>query len=231
MNLKLEILLLFLGGLIRIIVFAADIYYLIIISYKGTYTYYIAFTSLFAPSIVQFFVYIYLVISDLINHRFSMLKLLVALLFVLGDSLGINYFVFSIILCSNTVTDGDFYIVEVLIKSSALINSLFQSMPQIIVQIYNNHIMRNWTIFNIFSVGATCSSMIYTIFKLSYAVDKVKQYEVAAEVDKGKAPEVDTVNTAASRNSKARAVKCTMMNIIVPTEENNEDDEVYNSNI
>lgn len=152
MNLKLEILLLFLGGLIRIIVFGADIYYLIIVSYKGTYTYYIAFSSLFAPSIVLSSVYVYLVISDLINHHFSMLKLLVALLFVLGDSFGINYFVFSIILCANTVTDGDFYIVEALIKSSALVNSLFQSMPQIIVQIYNNHIMENWTIFNIFSI-------------------------------------------------------------------------------
>ncbi|OMJ90810.1 hypothetical protein SteCoe_6792 [Stentor coeruleus] len=230
MNLKLEILLLFLGGCIRIIILGTDIYYLLFVSYKGTYTYYVAFCSLFAPSLILAFIYIFLAISDLTKHHFSILKLLVALLFVIGDSFGVNYFVFTIILCTNTVTHGDFYIVDVLFKSSALVNSIFQSMPQIIVQIYNNQYMENWTIFTIFSVGATAFSMVYTIFKLGYAVDKVKQYEVAAGAEKNKAPETNSASTVPSKKLKAQPARFSSMNIIVPTDVNDEE-EIYNSNI
>lgn len=226
MNLKLEIRLLFLGGFIRLIVFASDIYYLFSIPYQNTPALYVAFFSLFAPNAILLLICIYLLIIDIYKRRFSISKLLIALLFIIGDSIGLNYFIFTIILCSSDMSNGDFYIIDALFRACSLIDSLFQSMPQIVVQIYNNQIMGNWAIFNIFSIGISVVSLIYTIIKITYAIDKVQQYEKAASG-------ISQVIPSATSSKEFELVsfrKVPSMNIIVQTDEVENDNEVYNSN-
>ena len=99
------------------------------------------------------------------------------LLFVIGDSIGLNYFVFSTVLCCSNLFSGDFYIVDAMFRASSLINSLFQSTPQIVLQIYNNMQYNNWSVLTLTSISLSGLSLLYTIAKLVYAVDKMKQYE------------------------------------------------------
>jgi hypothetical protein len=74
---------------------------------------------------------------------------------------------------------GDFYVIDAMFRSSTLVNSLFQATPQIVIQVYNNQQIKNWNFLTIISIGVAGLSLIYTLTKLAYAIDKVKQYENA----------------------------------------------------
>lgn len=99
-------------------------------------------------------------------------------------------------------------------RSAALVNGLFQSMPQIVYQAYNNQIYNNWKIFPIFSIGISTISLFYTITKLVYAIDKVKQFEKVANIGS------ETQVHSSRSNNKASAA-----DLVVSTD--NQHDEVY----
>ena len=84
-------------------------------------------------------------------------------------------------------------------------------MPQIILQFYNNQFATQWSYFQIFSVGVSTLSLLYTCVKLTYAIDKIKQYETVSNTKKESSPS----------NKK---------NVVVVTDLNQEE-EVYNSNL
>ena len=152
-----------------------------------------------------------MLLCDCFTHRCSRFKFLVGFLFIIGDSVGVNYFVFAIILCSSKLLPGDFFIITALTKASSLVNTLLQSMPQIILQFYNNQFATQWSYFQIFSVGFSTLSLLYTCVKLTYAIDKIKQYETVSNTKKESSPS----------NKK---------NVVVVTDLNQEE-EVYNSNL
>lgn len=178
MKAKLEILLLFLGGIIRLCNLGSDIWYLITQPMKKSLFYKLSIASLAAPSVALMIIYVIILISDCCKGiKFSRLKLILFILFTFGDSIGLNYFVFTFVLMFSDTFVGDFYIIDLLFRSTALINGLFHSIPQICLQSYNNQILSNWNILTMLSVGISGLSLVYTLVKLVYAIDKVQQYE------------------------------------------------------
>lgn len=214
MNLKFEISLLFLGGMIRIIVMGSDIWYLISQSIGSKTLWYIGISSLVAPTVVMIVVYSVILCKECLQKQVSSERLQIILLFVIGDSIGLNYFVFTFILCHSNILSGDFYIVDSMFRSAALVNCLFQSMPQLVYQAYNNQIYGKWEIFPIFSVGISTISLFYTITKLVYAIDKVKQFEKVVNMGS------DTQVHSSRSNNKGSAI-----DLVVSTDNNH--DEVY----
>lgn len=178
MKLKYEILLMFLGGLLRLCDLGSDVWYLMTQNMKKKLFFQISIASLAAPSIVLIIIYIFICISDCCKSKsFSKFKLCLFLLFIFGDSLGLNYFMFTFVfICSETLK-GDFYVIDVLFRSTALINGLFHSIPQICLQVYNNQLSNNWNILTMVSISLSGLSLVYTLVKLVYAIDKVQQYE------------------------------------------------------
>ena len=172
MHIRLEIALLSVGGLIRIADIGSDVWYLLTHNFGSALLRAIFIASLLAPAFVLIALYSFTICADLLKgNSFSCFKLTTALLFILGDSVGLNYFVFSIILCCSNLYLGDFYIVDAMFRASSLINCLFQSTPQIALQIYNNMQFNNWSFLTIASISLSALSMVYTIAKLVYAVD------------------------------------------------------------
>jgi hypothetical protein len=214
MNLKLEIVLLFLGGMIRLIVISTDIWYLIKGPINSGIFWYIGIASLFAPTAIMLMIYSVVLIKECKNHQVTSERFQIIILFVIGDSIGLNYFVFTFILCRSDILSGDFYIIDSMFRSAALINSLFQTMPQIVYQALNNQIYNNWKIFPIFSIGISTISLFYTITKLVYAIDKVKQFEKVSNI--GSETQVQSTRS----NKKASAV-----DLVISTD--NQHDEVY----
>jgi hypothetical protein len=178
MKIKLEISLIALGGIIRIVDIATDLWYFLVQQFDSDLLYYIFLATLAAPSAVLFLIYLFLIVSDFCkNSSFSSFKLFMFLLFILGDSIGLNYFVFAFVMCLSQVSKADYYIIDAMFRASSLINSLFQSIPQIVLQVYNNLMINSWPTFNIICIGVSVLSMIYSCVKLVYAVDKMKQNE------------------------------------------------------
>lgn len=177
MNLKLEVVFMFFGGLIRLVVIIADIWYLLTIDYHSDLFYYFAVASLVAPSFIMMVIYISAMLCDCCSGQFSSFKLYIALLFILGDTIGVNYFIFTVVLCTSKMRSGDFFIVEGIFRAGSMINSVFQSMPQLILQVYNNEKLQHWSLFSIFSVGISALSLVYNCTKLVHAIDKIGQFE------------------------------------------------------
>lgn len=178
MNLKFELLLLFIGGLLRIADIGSVIWYILTQKFDSDLLYYLFLASIIAPSAALLCIYMFLAFSDLCkSQKFSFFKFLIFLLFIIGDSLGITYFIFTGILCCTNFFVGDFYIIDSMFRATCLITSLFRSIPQVIMQIYNNQKFNSWNILTIISIGASFLSFFYTILKLAYSIDKVQQYE------------------------------------------------------
>lgn len=218
MNLKLEIALMFLGGLIRLLAIASNIWYLISQNINSTELRYVAISSLVAPTAIMLVFYSIVLVVECAKKELTSERIWIILLFVVGDSIGLNYFVFTFILCYSNILSGDFYVIDSMFRSAALFNSLFQSMPQIVYQVYNNQLINSWGVFTIFSVGISSVSLVYTITKLVYSIDKVRQFDKVMNL--GGSTEVRTSNS----------VKKSEGAIIISTDNQNED-EVYNQSI
>ena len=176
---KVEILLLLIGGCIRIFNLSSDIWYLVKITYKSTFVKYLSISSLVAPTLILLTFFFLFNIKSVCNKRAPVSRLTIAFLLIIGDSFGLNYFIFSVILCKSSVYSGDFFIIDSLFRITTILNTLIQSMPQLIFQIYNNQITLNWSLFTILSLFFSILPLLYNFFKLLYAVDKIKIFEEA----------------------------------------------------
>ena len=159
-------------------------------------------------------IYLIVLLTDCCKrHSFSCFKLTLFTLFIIGDSIGANYFVFTGILCNSSIYSGDFYIIDGMFRASSLINALFQSTPQIVLQVYNNQQIDNWNLLTIISIGSSTLSLLYTCTKLAYSLDKISQYEIAS------------VNYA-SRDIKINSIATAKKEFIIESQSDNQD-EVY----
>ena len=67
--------------------------------------------------------------------------------------------------------------IEALSRAAGLVEGLFESLPQSIIQGYNNHVSQNWTYFTVVSLAISFCSFLYTFIKLAYALDRMGYYE------------------------------------------------------
>lgn len=184
MNFKRELRLLFIIGATKLITLICCIIYMLLVKYQSLKTENIAYYSFFGPISFQILLYVYLLFSDTKNKRFYLTRFYQVLLFVLGDFFGVNYFVFS--LCFNTtqVKHGDFSLLSAVFWSSLIFNSVFQMIPQIATQTYNNCLLSNWNNFNIFTVCISGFYIILTVVGYRYIIAKEEEYKNAKTIIK-----------------------------------------------
>jgi hypothetical protein len=182
MNLKLEVLLLILGGLLRITSTGSSIWYFLTQDFPERFLYYLCGSFIIAPSVVFVLLTISLVLIDCCKRDFSKIhfKAGLGLMISLGGPLGVPLFVYAFILSTSSHHTGDFYIIEGLSRSTTLVEALFESLPQIAIQVYNNQIRNSWTPFTMASLTLSSLAIVYSFAKLCDAVDKINHYEIAS---------------------------------------------------
>ena len=226
MKLGLETFLMFIGGILRLANIVSNIWYIFTQNFDSDLLYKLFIISLIAPSGVFLLIYTFGLLVDICSQKpLSSFKFFIFFLFFIGDSIGLNYFVFTFVLCGSNMIVGDFYVIDAMFRSSTLVNSLFQATPQIVIQVYNNQQIKNWNFLKIISIGVAGLSLIYTLTKLAYAIDKVKQYENACCI-------TDRKNTGNKINIEITEHQ---KNNMVVTDHNkisnvNFEDEVYDEN-
>ena len=196
MNLKLEIILLLLGGILRILGIGVDIWYFMTQTVNSVLIYYLCGSFIVAPSVIFILLTICLLLRDCCrgNCRNMHFKLGLGLLLAIGGPLGIPLFIYAILLAMNDSNTGDFYIIEGLSRASSLVEAMFQSLPQIGIQFYNNQFNSNWSIIKYCSISVSGLSIVYTCYKLCHALDKIQHYEMASAVIKIEGIDVKTVS-------------------------------------
>ncbi|OMJ92568.1 hypothetical protein SteCoe_4706 [Stentor coeruleus] len=193
MNLKLEIMLLILGGVIKIVSVSVNLWYFLTQKFAKEYIMLLCGTFLIAPSAVLLLLTIALSLVDVFKGKFGKVhfKLGLGLMITIGGPIGIPMFVYAGILAYSETHTGDFYIIEAISRSTSLVEALFGSLPQIAIQFYNNVQLQSWETLQILSITISVVSLIYTGYKLCFAVDKIQQYEMASAKIKPESPVAD----------------------------------------
>ena len=65
--------------------------------------------------------------------------------------------------------------VEVFIRFSGLVEGLFESMPQLIIQTYNNWALNNWNVFTVASLVLSIVGFFFGLYKLVKAMDESRE--------------------------------------------------------
>ncbi|OMJ95846.1 hypothetical protein SteCoe_564 [Stentor coeruleus] len=194
MNLKLEIMFLIFGGVMRIICVGVNLWYFLTQKFAKDYIMKLCGVFLIAPSAVFLSLTIILSLIDLFKGNFGKLhfKLGLGLMITIGGPIGLPMFVYAGILAFNETNKGDFYIIEAISRSTSLVEALFESLPQIAIQFYNNATLQTWAILQILSIVFSVLNIAYTGYKLCFAVDKMQQYEYATAKVKPESPVADS---------------------------------------
>ena len=211
MNLKFEISLLVFGGLLRVLCVGWNCYYCYNTESTIENFRYICYSFVAAPSGIFLLITFISIIVDLAKCRFSkiLLKLGVGFLIAIGGPLGIPLFVYAVILAMNDSHTGDFHIIDVIVRVTSLIESVFESLPQIALQVYNNNKMQLWREeLKLVSIILSVLGIAYTVYKLCFSLDKVQQYESAVSLKIRPSISDDKVTTSrkSNRNSELQNV-------------------------
>lgn len=186
MNLKFEISLLIFGGILRLLGVGWNVWYYFNADFSEKAIEYACGAFLIAPSAVFLIITITSALSDCFRCKFSKThyKIIFGLLLTVGGPIGAPLFVYAGILAlSNSATTGDFHIIEAISKVTSLIESLFESLPQIALQVYNNMQTNSWQEpLKIIPIIVSLLGISYTIYKICNSVDKIRQYENASTI-------------------------------------------------
>lgn len=194
MNLKFEIMLLIFGGIIRIVSVGVNLWYFLTQKFAQDYIMLLCGAFLIAPSAVFLLLTIVLSLVDVFKGNFGKVhfKLGLGLMITIGGPIGLPMFVYAGILAYSETHTGDFYIIEAISRSTSLVEALFESLPQIAIQFYNNAQLQTWETLQILSIVISVVSLFYTGYKLCFAVDKMQQYEIASARIKPESPVADS---------------------------------------
>ena len=111
------------------------------------------------------------------------MKLALGLLITLGGPIGAPLFVYAVLLAFNKSKTGDFHIIEGISKGTSLVEALFESLPQIVIQTMNNTENSTWMEpITIIPIGISSVCILWTLYKLCSAIDKVQQFETASSM-------------------------------------------------
>lgn len=195
MNLKLEVLFILLGAILRIVSTGTSIWYYLTQEFALDILHTLCWVFIIAPSSVFLTLTMFVVAYDFCNRDFIAIpfKLGMGIFIAIGGPVGAPLFLFAAVLSFNPSWTGDFYVIEGLSRSTTMVEALFESLPQITIQVYNNQLLRDWNIFKICSVSASSAAIFYSFYKLCKAIDKVKQYEDAvinSKIDQKVTPEI-----------------------------------------
>ena len=179
MNVKIEGILYVLGGILRFIDFITDVWYVYTQTFKEDWIYYVSAASLISPSTILLLVFLFIFISNLCagEGRQACISLAFGLVSALLTPFGLMMCGFGMYLLLLAEKKREFYIIEGLARTSGFIEGVFESLPQLIVQSYNNIETNNWDLFTITSICLSAGGFLYTYIKLVHALDKMRRYE------------------------------------------------------
>jgi hypothetical protein len=182
MNLKFEIMLLFIGGLMQILSQLSHIWYLLSQSFKNNTLYYLCGSFIIAPSVVFFLLTFTTLCTNCFKSNLDGLifKVGLGLLITIGSPFGLPQFVYAVILSKSKPNEEDLNILEGIVKGTSLVEALFESIPLLGLQFYNNQQQNQWNLVGIFSVSSNACCIIYTCYKLCKSLDDMRQYEIAS---------------------------------------------------
>lgn len=221
MNIKLEILLLILGGLLRISSTATSIWYLLTQHFTPSYLYKLFGLFIILPTLVLFTLTIVLSLINCCYKQYARLRfnLAIGLFLTFGGPIGIPLFAYAIILGVNKSYSGDFYIIESLSRSTSLVEILFESLPHVMIQLFNNQNNKSWNYYTWASIGISSLGALYSFFKLCHALDKIQHFEQASQHE--------SPSKKGSQKGKSQVVATAHENENEDEEKENDDVEVY----
>lgn len=176
MNQYSEALVYLIGGLGRTLDLSTKIWYISTQSYTTTSLFILSIISLFIP----FFLFLIGCLFALFSNKLGKSKipntqLLIVFAFIVGDFIGINYFVIGITLCISKFSSQNLYFWDSLLSISCVVNSALQTVPLIMIQFFNNQENENWNSLTFFSFGTSASWLGFTCVRLILIVARPLQ--------------------------------------------------------
>lgn len=191
--------------------FLSDIYYISTEEFVSDTLHIVAVIFLLAPTAFILVIFLFSLVRELCrsSHPNLGIKLLFGSLFVIGEPIGLSSLGFALyyLRSSHSVEYKD--VIEMVTRTSNLIEALLESLPQMIIQLYNSPEIK---FILIFSVTASSLSMLYSCLRLLYVLDIVslKQED---EVPEHNALGYDS-NGQSVNSVKVRAIKATIDNYV-----------------
>ena len=167
------------GGVLRFIDLATDLWYVYTQDFQSPWMSYLSLAFVFSPSFVLFAAFFVLGLVDLCRGapRLCLRKCGLGLLIAVADPLGLLLCGFGCALTRKRAKKQDFYVAETLTRTAGFVEGLLESLPQLVLQSYNNMETDNWDAFTISSVALSAGGFLYSYIKLLHALDKVRHTE------------------------------------------------------
>mmetsp|Transcript_741 Transcript_741/g.1184 ORF Transcript_741/g.1184 Transcript_741/m.1184 type:complete len:211 (-) Transcript_741:1096-1728(-) len=173
------------GGILRMFDFGSDLWYFTVQEYGNDLLYYFSGVFLVTPSFLFLLVTCCYTINDCCKLRFQPLPLKIGLglLIAIGEPVGISQCVFGTLILSNPSDYSGRSYIELLSRAGSFVEGVFETLPQFIIQFYNNQMLDSWNYLSVISMTISILSLVYTCLKLGCAIDRLKKEE--AEVSPG----------------------------------------------
>jgi hypothetical protein len=164
---------LFLIGCLKLGDTITDVYYILTQEFYSLIIYYLILGFLIAPTCIMFLVFILSLIFQ--KHDFAdpltKANLIIFLTLVFGEQCGLCSIVYSIYYSfKRPGREKDSLLF--MIKAASINNIFFESMPQLVLQLYNSGHLQNINIAVLCSCIISGLSIIFTFCKLFYAYDQ-----------------------------------------------------------
>lgn len=167
------------AGIFRCFDFCTDIYYALSSEFQSEYLHYLAIVFICAPSVIFICLFVYLGLPDLFKCNCShfSVKLGLGVMFAVLEPTGLLICIFGILLTTTSLKKVEFYVAEGITRSAGFVEGIFESLPQLVIQTYNNMLNDDWSLVNIVSMLLSGGGFLYTCVRLVYALDMIKSHE------------------------------------------------------
>ena len=133
----------FVGGLIRFVDIGTKVYYLVSQRFISLTVYYLYIASLVCPELLLLLIWlIESMTQSSFNQKLKAFQITQISLFILTDSIGLNYFAIAV-LCIFKKGFAVNDLISSIFRAFCVTTSSLQSIPIMILQVYNNQQLQN----------------------------------------------------------------------------------------
>lgn len=187
MGLKIDVALMFIGGIVRMADLATDILYLTTSDFARDDIRAAMIATIVAPFGILLLVCMIGTTKDLIlrNPKQALRTFISGMLFTISDPTGFTLITAGFVVLSTKADIADRTYLEILSKITGFLEALTESIPQLILQTTNNLLLgQGWTILAIFSIILSTCSITYSLIRLLVLCDKFKEAEDVKDLEK-----------------------------------------------
>lgn len=184
MDLKIDIMLIIIGGLIRAADIISDLSYIATSDFDHIYLYYACWATTFITPGIMLCITIFNTFKQI--YAGSYLKAIktfgLGVLFTVLDPIGILLLISAVVVyCIKSEKEVRAYI-EITSKLTGFLEAMTESIPQIVIQLSNNLAIGEWSIIGIVSIFISISSILYSLFRLFYLYYQYTHHEDKKEI-------------------------------------------------